>query len=156
MNMKLVGVVLALTSVAVVACGDSGSSTGSGGAGSGGGTTTSTGGAAGTGGSTTNGSGGGGGGVDCETEFAAGYEELAGLVYQYCGCTAGGACEAECLTAADPACDDPPGTPGTACQTCVAAEADMGAGSTCVATAAFSTECSGSADCSAFVTCASG
>jgi hypothetical protein len=88
----------------------------------------------------------------CYADHQEGYDLIADLVIVYCGCTVGGDCEAECLTAADPACDDPPGTTGDACATCLM---DAGtSGASCATTdAALSAECQANADCAALVTC---
>jgi hypothetical protein len=147
MNMKLVGVVLALTSVAVVACGDSGSTSGSGGGGTGGGSTTSTGGAAGTGGSTTNGTGGSGGGLTCEEQYPAGADQAAALVITACGCTAGSDCETECTGSTE--CDPANGTDMPACGTCIQNAADTMAA--CAVGAALGPDCTG--DCADYVQC---
>lgn len=53
----------------------------------------------------------------------------------------------------DPGCAQDPVSPGVACQTCVQAQADMGAASPCVVSAAFSPECQGNSDCTAMVNC---
>ncbi|MBK8937083.1 MAG: hypothetical protein IPM79_05425 [Polyangiaceae bacterium] len=153
MNMKLLGILAA--GMLVVACGDSTGTGGSGGGDGGGG-----GGTGGTpvegGGGSTGNMGGGGGALSCDEQCYAdhqeGYDLIADLVIVYCGCTVGGDCEAECLTAADPACDDPPGTTGDACATCLM---DAGtSGASCATTdAALSAECQANADCAALVTC---
>jgi hypothetical protein len=58
--------------------------------------------------------------------------------------------------AGDPGCAQDPVSPAPACMSCVQAQADMGAASPCVASAALGTECQSNADCAAMVNCVLG
>jgi len=149
MNIKLLGLVAAFSSVALVACGDSGTTSGGGGGDTGGGgtggSTNSTGGGS-TGGG---GTGGSGGGASCEDQFPAGYETASGLVIAACGCETDAPCETECTGSTE--CDPTNGTDMPACGTCIQGEAD--AKSACALGAATSQECSSDPDCADYVQC---
>jgi hypothetical protein len=133
MNVRLFGVVAAMSAMALVACGDDtgGSGTGGGtGTGSGGGATGTGGEAATTAATTTAASTGSGGGGD---EFT---------------------CGAEC--ADDPGCDLDPPDPGDECGGCVQAEGDKGTSSPCAVEGALGECCQGAdgeTPCADYVTC---
>jgi hypothetical protein len=82
----------------------------------------------------------------CADENPAGTTVLQGLVFQSCGCTAGGTCETECMD--DPACDDPTTPPAQACQDCI-----NGIGSTDACATSQIATCSADPDCAAALMC---
>lgn len=148
MNVRLFGVVAAMSVVGLVACGDD---TGGTGTGSGGSSGTGTGGAASssTGGDTTATTSGGTGGDDTTTAATTGGTGGGG--------TGGGETTA-CgdLCADDAGCDEDPPNPGTECGDCVQAEADQGAASACAAEGALGDCCQDNDDCSTYVSCVLG
>jgi hypothetical protein len=160
MSVRLLGVVAAVSAMALVACGDDtggAGGAGTGGTGSGGdGTTTAT-------GSTTSGGDGGGGGDTTSSTTSGGDGGGGGDT----GAGGGGGepaappCAEAC--ADDPGCDESPANVEDTgeCATCVQAQADMGVGSECAAAGALGPCCAGddpsvTTPCSEYVQCVIG
>lgn len=86
----------------------------------------------------------------CEQQNPSGFAQFEALVVQYCGCTTGAACNADC----EASCGDAGTAQSTACMQCLEAQGAQGASSSCVLNAAGDPSCTG--DCATFVACGIG